>query len=164
MVENRPGYSVSRSGPRKLRLVVDTNVFVSGLMGVKSAPRRIIDAWVDGRFTLVTSLLLVEEPAHVLSYPRIAERIGLSRSEVDLILAAMLSRGDVVRGELALPGVTRDPKDDAVVACAVEGHADCVVSGDEDLLVLGAYEGMEVVTPRRFLEILEEEEGTTGQD
>jgi predicted nucleic acid-binding protein len=51
--------------------------------------------------------------------------------------------------------VTRDPKDDAVVACAVEGKADYVVSGDQDLLALGEYEGIQVVTPRRFMEIVE---------
>ena len=163
MAENRPGSSGRHLGPRRLRVVVDTNVFVSGLLGVKSAPRRIIAAWLDERFMLVTSLYLVGELAHVLSYGRIAERIRVSRAEVDLILAAMLSTGEVVRGELTLPGVTRDPKDDAVVACAVEGHVDYVVSGDGDLLVLGAYEGTEVVTPRRFLEIVEEER-TTRQD
>lgn len=58
-------------------------------------------------------------------------------------------------GKLQLPGVTRDPKDDPVVACAVEGQADYIVSGDQDLLVLGEYEGVQVVTPRRFVELSE---------
>ena len=50
--------------------------------------------------------------------------------------------------------MTRDPKDDAVVACAVEGEADYIVSGDQDLLVLGRYETVQVVTPRQFVDIL----------
>jgi putative PIN family toxin of toxin-antitoxin system len=113
----------------------------------------------------VTSLQLVEELNHVLGYGRIAERIRLSQSEMDVILAALLSQAEVVPGLLELPGVTRDPKDDvvcfrltktAVVACAVEGEADYIVSGDEDLLALKAYEGAEIVAPRRFLEILQE--------
>ena len=143
---------------RQLRAVLDTNVFVSGLMGVKSPPRRIVDGWLEGQFKLVTSLHLVEELAHVLGYPRIAERVRLDPTDVDVILAALLSQAEVVPGELQLPGVTRDPKDDAVVACAVEGQADYLVSGDEDLLVLHVYEGTQVVTPRRFLEILRREE------
>ena len=143
---------------RQLRAVLDTNVFVSGLMGVKSPPRRIVDGWLEGQFKLVTSLHLVEELGHVLGYPRIAERVRLDPTDVDVILAALLSQAEVVPGELQLPGVTRDPKDDAVVACAVEGQADYLVSGDEDLLVLHAYEGTQVVTPRRFLEILRREE------
>ena len=143
---------------RELRAVLDTDVLVSGLMGVKSPPRRIVDGWLEGPFTLVTSLHLVGELAHVLGYPRIAKRIRLDRTDVDMILAALLSQAEVVPGELELTGVTPDPKDDAVVACAVEGQADYLVSGDEDLLVLHVYQGTQVVTPRRFLEILRKEE------
>jgi predicted nucleic acid-binding protein len=49
-------------------------------------------------------------------------------------------------------------KDDALVACAVEGDAGYIVSGDQDLLVLGEYEGIEVVTPRWFVEIVGEDQ------
>jgi hypothetical protein len=138
----------------QLRAVLDTNVFVSGLMGVNSPPRQIVDAWLDGRLTLVTSLYLVDELAHVLSYPKITERIPLDESEVDAILAALLSQAEMAPGELELPGVTRDPKDDAVVACAVEGEADYIVSGDDDLLVLNVYKDVKIVTPRQFVEIM----------
>lgn len=138
-----------------MRAVLDTNVFVSGLIGVNSPPRQIVDAWLDGRFTLVTSLYLVDELAHVLTYPRIVKRIRLDESEVDAILAALLSQAEMAPGELELPGVTRDPKDDAVVACAVEGEADYIVSGDEDLLVLNVYKEVKIVTPRQFMSILE---------
>jgi putative PIN family toxin of toxin-antitoxin system len=98
----------------------------------------------------------IDALAHVLSYPGIADRIPLSKSEVDVILAALLSEAEMVPGALELPGVTRDPKDDPVVACAVEGEADLIVSGDQDLLALGSHGGTQVVTPRRFLEILVE--------
>jgi hypothetical protein len=139
----------------QLRAVLDTNVFVSGLMGVNSPPRQIVDAWLDGRLTLVTSLYLVDELAHMLSYPRITERIPLDESEVDAILAALLSQAEMTPGKLALPGVTRDQKDDAVVACSVEGEADYIVSGDENLLVLDVYKDIKIVTPRQFMSILE---------
>jgi len=139
----------------KPKVVLDTNIFVSGLLSSKGPPRQIIDAWLDEHFALVTSLYLVGELAHVLAYPRIAERIRLKEAEVDAILAALLSQAEMAPGELELPGVTRDPKDDAVVACAVESEADYIVSGDQDLLVLGEYGRIEVVTPRRFVEILE---------
>ena len=149
----------------KPKVVLDTNIFVSGLLSSKGPPRQIIDAWLDEHFALVTSLYLVGELAHVLAYPRIAERIRLKEAEVDAILAALLSQAEMAPGELELPGVTRDPKeplrfplyrkDDAIVACAVESEADYIVSGDQDLLVLGKYGGIEVVTPRRFVEILE---------
>jgi len=60
----------------------------------------------------------------------------------------------ITPGVLSLPGVTRDPKDDPVVACAVEGEARFIVSGDQNLLVLGAHRGVHVVTPREFLVLL----------
>jgi putative PIN family toxin of toxin-antitoxin system len=136
------------------RVVLDTNVLVSGLVAKGGAPRQILDAWLEGQYTLVTSLYLVEELAHVLSYPRIAKRLHLGEEELVAIMAALLSKAELTPGHLHLPGVTRDPKDDAVVACAKEGEADYIVSGDQDLLVLGEYEGIRVITPRQFVEIL----------
>jgi len=142
----------------KTRAVLDTNVLVSSLVAEHGPPRRILDAWLEGHYVLVTSLYLVEELIHVLSYPRIAKRISLTEGEMAAILAALLSKAEVTPGHLRLPGVTRDPKDDAVVACAKEGEADYIVSGDQDLLVLGEYEGIQVTTPRQFVEILGEEQ------
>lgn len=137
-----------------VRAVLDTNVLISGLVAGQGPPRQVLDAWLEGRYTLVTSLYLVEELTHVLSYPRIAERLRLDEEEIEAILVALLSQTEVTSGQLCLPGVTRDPKDDAVVACAREGEADYIVSGDQDLLVLGEYEGIRVITPRQFAEIL----------
>jgi putative PIN family toxin of toxin-antitoxin system len=136
------------------RAVLDTNVLVSGLISDHSPPRQLVDAWLDGQYTLVTSLHQVEELNHVLAYPRIASHLHLSDAEVGLILAALLSQGQVVPGALQLPGVTRDPKDDPLVACAVEGAADYLVSGDRDLLDLGEIENTRMVTPREFVDIL----------
>jgi putative PIN family toxin of toxin-antitoxin system len=135
-----------------VRAVLDTNVLVSGLVAESGTPRQILDAWFEDRYVLVTSLYLVEELAHVLSYPRISKRLHLNESTAAAIIGALLSKAEVTPGQLQLPGVTRDPKDDAVVACASEGKADYIVSGDQDLLVLGEYEGIRVVTPRQFVE------------
>jgi putative PIN family toxin of toxin-antitoxin system len=146
-----------------IRATLDTNVLVSGLLAEGGAPHRILDAWIEGRYSLgragarrslITSLYLLQELAHVLSRPRIAERLRLSEDEIATLLAAFLDRAEVTPGALQLPGVTRDPKDDPVVACAVEGKADYIVSGDQDLLVLDEYEGIHIVSPRQFVEIL----------
>lgn len=88
----------------------------------------------------------------MLSYPHIADRIQVSSAQIEKILTALLSQTVIVPGKVKLPGVTRDPKDDAVVACAVEGKADYIVSGDKDLLVLGTYQDIQIVTPSQFSE------------
>ena len=137
-----------------IKAVLDTNVLVSSLVSQHGPPRHALDAWLEGHYTLVTSLYLVEELIHVLSYPRVARQVHLEEDELTAILAGLLSQAEVTPGRLRLPGVTRDPKDDAVVACAVEGEADYIVSGDQDLLVLGRYETVQVVTPRQFVDIL----------
>ena len=140
--------------PKAISAVLDTNVLISGLVADQGFPRQILDAWLEGRFTLVTSFYLVEEVTHVLTYPRIAGHLQLGDAELAAILAALLSRAKVTLGQLRLPGATRDSKDDAVVACAVEGKADYIVSGDQDLLALGEYESIRVMTPRQFVEII----------
>ncbi len=137
-----------------IRAVLDANVLVSGLMTEQSPPCRVLDAWLEGHYVLVTSLYLVKELIHVLSYPRIAKRLRLDEEELEKILAILLSKAEVLPGRLHLPGVTRDPKDDAIVACASEGKVDYIVSGDQDLLILGDYEDIRTVTPRQFVEIL----------
>lgn len=137
------------------RALLDTNVLVSGLIGRAGPPRRLLDAWLDGRYILVTSLYQVQELNHVLSYPRLAERLALSGAELDTILAAMLSQAEVVVAQLDLSGVTRDPKDDPLVGAAVLGNVGYLVSGDEDLLVLKEYEGVTITTPGEFVDILE---------
>lgn len=137
-----------------VRAVVDTNVLVSGLISGKTPPAQVVDAWLDQQFILVTSIYQVDELNHVLAYPRIASRIRLEPIEVETILAGLLLQAEIVPGEVTLPGVTRDPKDDFIVASALEGQASYIVSGDRDLLVLEAYEGIQVVTPRQFIEVL----------
>jgi len=138
-----------------VRAVLDTNVLVSALVAESGAPHRILALWLEGRFVLVTSLLLAEELAFVLTYPRIAQRLRWTREEIAGLLAGLLATAEVTAGQLELPGVSRDPKDDAVVACAVEGGADVIVSGDRDLLELGGYQGIRMLTPRQFVELLD---------
>ena len=137
-----------------IRAVLDTNVLVSGLVSSRGAPGQLVDDWLADRFVLISSLYLVQELTRVLTYPRIAQRLRLSQADLDALLMALVSKAVITPGQRHLPGVTRDPKDDAVVACAKEGQANYIVSGDQDLLVLNNYQGVQIVTPQQFIEIL----------
>jgi putative PIN family toxin of toxin-antitoxin system len=138
-----------------LRATLDTNVFVSGLISRRGAPREIIDAWVSETFTLVTSPYLISKLRRVLTYPRIAGRLQLTEVELQVLFHALSTKSAVTAGALDLPGVTRDPKDDPLIACAGEGNADYVVSGDEDILVLESYDGVKMINPAQFVVILQ---------
>ncbi len=135
------------------KVVIDTNVFISSLLSRKGAPYQLMAMWRNGRFSLITSPYLVNELTRVLTYPRIAKRLHITGAKTTTIIQYLLANAEMTSGNLELPGVTRDPKDDAVVACAQEGHADYIVSGDDDLLVLGEFQGIEMITPASFIEL-----------
>ncbi len=146
-----------------MRVFLDTNVLVSGLLVAEGSSRQVLDAWLDGRFTLVTSPYQLEEVTHVLAYPRVAERIRLEPTELAAILSGLMSLAVVTPGQLQRPGITRDPNDDAIVVSAEEGGAAYIVSGDHDLLSLGETLGIQTVTPRRFLEAIAEQGAFTQE-
>lgn len=62
-------------------------------------------------------------------------------------------------GELVLQGICRDPKDDIFIACAVEGEADYIVTGDKDLLDMDEYQGIKIIRPEEFVAVLDAVEG-----
>jgi hypothetical protein len=138
-----------------IRAVVDTNMLISGLISPLGAPAKIIRHWQRGDFLLLTSPVLLAELRRVLEYRRISDRLGWSSEERTQFVESFETLALVTPGTLSLSGITRDPKDDPVVACAVEGDAGFIVSGDQDLLELGTYREVRMVTPCEFLALLE---------
>lgn len=81
-------------------------------------------------------------------------------------LAELRSDAEQVSGQVVLPPVSRDPKDDKFIACAVEGNANYIVSGDDDLLDLEEYQGIGLITAREFITMLQlrEEQDSEPQE
>ncbi len=126
------------------RAVLDTNVIVSGL-GWSGAPAATLDAVSDDRLVLVTSAPLLAELRRVLEYPRLAKVIQGGAQLADLVAAS----GVVVSPSRVLT-VVRDDDDNRVLEAAIEGAADYIVSGDTDLLDLGSFQGIPIITPGEF--------------
>ena len=137
-----------------LRAVLDTNVVVSALIRPGGPPGRILDRLVDGDFVLVLSPAMLDELGRTVRQPGVRKYVRLSDDELDSRLAQLETLADPVEGTLALTVALRDPDDLMVLVTAVEGRADYIVTGDADLLTLGACEGVAIVTPREFLERL----------
>jgi hypothetical protein len=137
-----------------LRVVLDTNVIVSGLIHPDGCPGRILGGLLDGAFTLVLSPPLVDGLRRILRRPRTRKYIRLSEDELNGRLAQLETIGDPTEGELDVQVSLRDPDDIIVLIAAVEGGADCIVTGDDDLLELAEYEGVAIITPQAFLEFL----------
>lgn len=131
-----------------MRAVVDTNVFVSGLMLPDSTPGRIIQAWRQGHFGLVMSEPLLAEFGAVLLYPKIRKRLGWDEDAVSRYLMLLRFESQVVELAGVSASVRRDPADDCVLATLIASDADYLVSGDADLLTLANRHP--IVSPAEF--------------
>ncbi len=129
-----------------MRVVLDTNVLISALFW-GGAPRRVVDLAVSGRFQALTSPELLVEFEAVLR-----EDFDLPQDRIERALRDVLSYAEVIAvlEEPAIP--VRDAADTKVLACALVGGADYLVTGDQDLLTLETVGDTHIVTIRAFLD------------
>ena len=140
-----------------LRAVLDTSVLISALLKSEGVPAQVFAAWRALRYVLVTSLPIVEELKNTASYPRIRRKYQLTDDVVEEFAALLRDGSEVVTALADLSDINiRDPKDLMILATAENGEADVIVASDKDLLVLGTFRGIPILTPRQFLELLEE--------
>ena len=140
-----------------IRAVVDHNLFVSGLISAHGLTSQLIAQFRQDAFVLVTSAQLRSELEEVLRRDRFRTKYGLTPEEVADFLFLVDTKALLVRPSRHLPVTIRDPKDAIVLATAVGGSADFVVSGDDDLLTLAAdtrLGSLRIRTVRAFLEVL----------
>lgn len=126
-----------------MRVVFDTNVIVAGVVA-EGLCREIVESHLPDH-TPVLSHRLWEELAEVLR-----AKLGLEPDDLP-VLGLYQRLATWVEPVATEPPVCRDPDDDWVLATALAGEAEAIVSGDEDLLVLGEYRGISILSPRRFL-------------
>jgi len=132
-----------------MRVVLDTSVLVSGLLG--GALGVIIDEWKSGRFRLVVSEAIVHEYFDVISCPK----FKITAEEITAATDYLLRTAEFVTPGPAINAVRADPSDDKFLEAALEGQADFVVSGDNHLLELKTFRGIPIISARQFVEELE---------
>lgn len=137
-----------------LRAVIDTNTWVSGLIW-SGAPRRLIEVVLNGDVLSLTSQSLNLEFARVLGYPRIEKALLKRGFSCDDLAAQFAFLNQVVEVTPLAQRASRDPDDDAVLACALAARADFIVSGDQDLLVIEQWAGIPILTAAQALDFLE---------
>jgi len=134
-----------------IRMVVDTNVIISGLL-FGGIPGKIIEATKQNDTQLLISSDIVNEFIKVLSYPK----FELAEDDINYLLYQVLLPHSEIVSEVTQEEVIvhQDPSDDKFLLCSLNGEADYLISGDAHLTSLGKYQGTVIVTSSAFIEKL----------
>ncbi len=139
--------------PAKSRVVLDTNVIVSGFINPTGPPGRILKALQAKRFQLITSAAINEEVLEVMNRPKLRDKYGLKEFLFDVALI-LWEFAEVVTDPPPI-SVVKDPDDNKFLAAALEGKADYLVTGDaKDLLIIQEWKGIKIITPSQFITII----------
>jgi len=136
-----------------MRAVLDSNIHVSALINPAGPPGQILDHWLEGRFDLILSAPIIGEIRRALQRPKAARHLRRDPEWIDRFLARLALVAIMVE-PVAVHGVSRDEDDDPILGTALAASANYVVTGDNDLLSLGSFRSILIITPRQFLNVL----------
>jgi putative PIN family toxin of toxin-antitoxin system len=137
------------------RAVVDSTALVSAFLARHGVSDALLRHGRRGAFTLCLSEAILNETRRVLvEYERIRRRYPYADDDIDAFVASLRSAASLAHHLPLLQGVSRGPNDDVIIATALAASAQYLVTRDNDLLALGTYEGVRMVTPEAFMEIL----------
>ena len=137
---------------RKLRAVVDTNLFVSGLFAKDALSARLQDLWINQDFELITSIEIIKEISRVLSYPRIKKRFKPKEDNIRRFFRLIFRKAVISKDIYRIDRIDEDQTDNKFLACALEKKADYIVSRDPHLRNLKHYHGIQIVDAATFIE------------
>lgn len=129
-----------------MRVVIDTNIFVSSFFG--GNPRKVIDLWKKEKIILCLSKEILDE------YIEVLQRIGLEDENELKELISLFARGFNILFTAKTPKISivkNDPDDDKFIECAVALKADVIITGDKALHDVIEYEEIKILTPQQFL-------------
>ena len=140
-----------------MKIVVDANLFASGLIKPNSNPGKILDLIKQNQVELILSPAIIREIKRILLYPKLQKYHRKTAQEIDAYFEDILMFAWIVKGEGIVDIIKDDPSDNKYLACAYEGEADYIVSGDHHLLDIETYEGIEILKVKEFLSVWEKE-------
>ncbi|MEO8157085.1 MAG: putative toxin-antitoxin system toxin component, PIN family [Betaproteobacteria bacterium] len=136
-----------------MRLVLDTNIVISGLLW-NGPPRRLLDAAIGGTVDLYTSALLVAELREALAYAKFAKHLTTNGETIDRCVARFMAIANLTAAARIEGTGSADPDDEHVIACALAAQADLIVSGDAHLLDLKSYQRIPILTATAALAMI----------
>lgn len=138
-----------------MKVVLDTNVIVSGFLSPTSYTALILQQWAQNTktFDILVSQAILDEYERMLAYPH----LHIIPDEQQRFLTLLKKVASLVTPTQEIT-VVRDPSDNKFIECAVAGRAAYIVSSDPDLLELKEYQGIQILSPEQFLEVLAREQ------
>ena len=141
---------------KKHKAVIDTNVLISAsFRKISPIPNRIYQALKSQQFILATSPDIMEEVEDVISRDYIIARSHMDDRARKAFIEVLIDVSIFTYGQTVLQNVSRELKDNKFLICSYETKADYIVTGDDDLLVLGEYEGTKIIKPKEFVDLLD---------
>lgn len=137
---------------RKLRAVIDTNLFISGLFARDSLSAQLQNLWINLDFELVTSIEIIKEISRVLNYPRIKDHFKPKDKNIKRFFRLIFRKAVIAKDIYKTDRITEDPTDNKFLACALEKNADYIVSRDPHLRNIKHYHGIQIVDVKTFIE------------
>jgi putative PIN family toxin of toxin-antitoxin system len=133
------------------RVVLDADIFVSAVLNPSSNPGHILELVRQNAVQLLLSPDILTEVKAVLLYPRLVKLHHRSPKWIKTFLNELTALAELTPGELVVDAIKDDPSDNIYLACAVEGKADFIISGDKHLKNLKHFRNIPIVEPVAFL-------------
>lgn len=142
------------------RVVLDTNLIISAILSPEGKPATILRMVLNAKLDLVLSPALLKEISLVLNYEKI-RKLFIKRSvtpqKIKDALQKIVKTAILVSGNTKVNRIDKDPSDNMLLSCALEGKADFIISGDHHLTDLVSFEGISIVNPDIFLKLMKEQ-------
>ncbi len=136
------------AGSRKLRVVIDTNVFISGL-NFGGKPGEVLDLLIKEEMEVLVSPFILSELGSILR-----EKFGWADEQVTRVLSLIEAKAIEVQPEQRISVIKEKDADNRILECAVAGEADYIISGDKrHILPLKKYSGIRILSPDAFLRV-----------
>jgi uncharacterized protein len=134
--------------------VLDSTILVSAFLTPGGAADAVLQGGMEDRFRCYLAAESIAETTRRLLAPRLQQRYAYTAADVGVFALTLRASFTVFSALPPLSGIVRDPNDDMILACAVAAAAEYVVTRDLDLLSLGTYAGIAIMTPEAFLAFL----------
>lgn len=137
-------FTGSGMGKSPVKVVLDTNILISSL-GFGGKPRQVLSLVIDGQIIALTSPVLLAELQEVINkkFPLLRENLELLLKEIEEIFVIIQPK-EILK-------ITQDEDDNRVLEAAYEGKCDYIITGDKELLSLGSFKKIKILTANQFL-------------